>query len=292
MTVGQPGVAMRLASVATDGSDYREVPGIEAPLIYYSTWSRNGARIAFCTYDAKRPAGRQYTVWFCRGDGTGLTEVDEGFEPSWNADGTQLAYLFSVVTESPSTTWTGLAARNVVTGQGVFGQSSRTTGAVYVGAPAPILYLGNPRWAGNNMVWANFTSLGPNSPTVYALKQYLGFPGTVAHARSLSENPSEDELTTFTLNDFSPSGDVGLVREGLGTSSWSRVSWLSPSGERRVLKSRTQSGGGKFSPDGQRLWINLDDGRGARFVTRDLQDAGAPGPLPNSYGGYSWFAVA
>lgn len=294
MIVGTPGVSMRLASVRTDGTDYREVPGIERPLLYSATWSRNGARIAFLQFDASLPPARQYSVWICNADGSGLREIGDGHSPALSADGTRLAYLFNNVVDAPGTpggssSWVGLTALVVDTGAAAFDTGSRMTGAYYAGAAAPYVAIANPRWAGNRTIWADYMSSGPASPTTHALKRYLDFPGTVMAARQLAIPVQDDQLTYFIVNDFSPDGDVGLVTEGIGRDGEVRVSWLDPDGGRRTLKSRSRSGGGQFSPDGQRLWINMDDGRGARFIWRDGRDAGAPGPLPSSYSGYIWY---
>jgi len=296
--IGTPGVSMRLASIRTDGTDYQEVPGINPSTLYNPTWSRDGRRIAFVTYDGSRPNGRQYTVWVCNADGTGLREIDEGLKPDWSANGDQLAYVFQQVALTPGTppgftSWSGLAALNVVTGQGVFAPTNRTDTATGIGVTAPVAGIDGPRWGGDAMVWASFSSSGPSSPSTYALKRYLGMPGTIYLARDIPAQPDPGDMGFIRLADFSPTGDLGLVNEGYMQSSETRVSWLSPQGTLTTLKRRTSTGGGAFSPDGQRLWINLDDGRGTRFVTRTLDDAGAPGPLPMAQGGgYSWFTTA
>lgn len=278
---------MHLGSVREDGTDYRELqlPGVRS--VVETAWALNGARIAFVTQDYSQAWERQQSVWVINADGSGLRFIDHGLNPSWNADGTQLAYVFKEASGTRS--WLGLGALNVVTGQAVFGgQFGRGNDAI--GTLPTSAGIERPRWAGNQMVWADYRSITAGV-TTHALKRYTGFPGTLVFERTPSDaDLRAGELSYFILNDFAPQGDVGLVLEGWGSSGEARLSWLDPDGSRRTLKPRTRSGGGRFSPDGQRLWINLDDGRGARFVHRDLSDAGAPGPLPTpAGGGYSWF---
>lgn len=275
--VARTGSAFQLASMRVDGTDHRNLPMPEQPNIYEPTWSRNGARIAYTVQDF---ATNRYDIFVMNGDGSDHRHYGEGLSPAWNADGTLLAFLtiHREVSGDAARTYMALHAHNVVT---------NTQALPYVNAPPMYLtgewtssQLLRPVWNGNTEVHTSCT-IKHGATTRWCLARYYS---------NLMDTTFNSTERSIVLNDIAPNDGIGIVSQSVPGESYnvSEVSWRSGD-SLHALKGRSTTGGGVFSPDGTRLWINLDNGRGSRFYDRNLNEVGAPGTLPNS-AYLSWFA--
>jgi TolB protein len=92
---GSAGTDDRLFTVATDGSDLRQVADV---YVEYPDWSPDGSMIAFDDgtvidhIDWSQDTGHIFTI---KADGTGLSQITTGegaeFAPDWSPDGTHIA---------------------------------------------------------------------------------------------------------------------------------------------------------------------------------------------------------
>lgn len=264
----------RLASVRTDGTDYRPVNMPEQPNIFYPDWSRNGQKIAYVVQDFVTNRNSLYTL---NADGSDHKLYSEGLEPSWNATGTQLALLtvHNQTTPTPRS-WMAIHAYDVVKKEQVFPLPDNAPPAIFEGSISANTSLYRPLWRSDRKLSVSYDSQNlVDRISSYGLLDYTtATPSPILQSSTLG----------CFLYDTAPNDGMGIVRQG------TKVYWLS--GESlSVLKPTSNSGGGRFSPDGERLWIDLDNGKGARFYDRSLKDVGAPSNLPNSVI-ESWFFEA
>ncbi|MGC4046207.1 MAG: hypothetical protein QM758_20655 [Armatimonas sp.] len=276
--VERTSTGFRLASMKVDGTDHGPISMPEQPNIYEPTWSRNGARIAYTVQDFAR---NRYDIYVMNGDGSEHRHYAEGMSPAWNADGTLLAFLtmHQEVSGAAARTYMTVHAHNVVT---------NTQALPYVNAP-PMYLVGpwtssqllRPVWNGDSEVYASCTTKLGTTQINWCLARYYS---------NLMDTSHNSDTRSIVLHDIAPNDGMGIVSQSVPGESYtvSEVSWRNR-GNLQALKGQSTSGGGVFSPDGNRLWINLDNGRGSRFYDRNLNEVGAPGPLPNS-AYISWFA--
>lgn len=276
--VVQTGSGFRLASMRVDGTDHRTLSMPEQPNIYEPTWSRNGAQIAYMVQDY---AQNRYDIFVMNGDGSEHRHYAEGLSPAWNADGTLLAFLtiHKEVSGQAARTYMTVHAHNVVT---------NTQALPYVNTPPVFLQgewtssqLQHPVWRGDNEVFASCYTNQGSAPGTWCLARYYS---------NLADTSHNSTTRSVFLHDIAPNDGMGIVSQSVPGESYnlSEVSWRNGD-SLQPLKGQSTTGGGVFSPDGTRLWINLDNGRGSRFYDRNLNEVGAPGTLPNS-AYYSWFA--
>lgn len=264
----------RLASVRTDGTDYQPVNMPEQPNVFYPSWSRNGHKIAYVVQDF---VTNRYSLYTLNADGSDHALYSEGLEPSWNATGTQLTFLtvHSQTTPTPRN-WMAIHAYDVVKKEQVFPLPGNSPPVIFEGGISANTTLRRPLWRGDRKLSVSYSAQNlVDLSSSYGLLDYTtATPSPILQSSSLG----------CLLYDTAPDDGMGIVRQG------TKVYWLS--GESlSLLKTTSNTGGGRFSPDGERLWIDLENGKGARFYDRSLKDAGAPSNLPNSVI-ESWFFEA
>lgn len=250
------------------------------PNIVYAHWSADGKKIAYVVQDLTKPFSSWYSLYTINADGTGRTLFGNGVDPRWSPSGKKLAYI------AVEPNFGHLAAWNFETNAPAFPNDDSRPHATSLGAAPDSTDVRMPRWRSEAEVWVSYSAQRLATPllpgkALYGLLRYFTNSGSLY----LESSDRSSNLSDLALND-----GMGLVSRGnLGySSSESDIFWLYPNNNTLALLTRTTGGSGMFSPDGERLWINLNNGKGIRLYDRNLNDLGALVP-PNGTK-ITWFS--
>lgn len=269
----------RLASQRLDGTDHQIVPLDPQKFIVAAHWSPDGKKIAYVTYDSTKAFRLQYSLFLLNADGSGHKFFANATQPRWSPDGKKLAYI--VVEPS----YGSLAAWNVETNSPAFGAQDPRPHATALGSAPDFVDIQLPRWRSNSEVWATYSAsvyATPSAPgkSLWGLLRYFSDSGSLY----LGSTERSIHLADFATSDGR--GIVNVSNPSYGSYKYGDVKWLIGNDTFSLIE-KTENGAGIFSPDGERLWINLNNGKGIRLYDRSLKEVGVP-VIPNA-AHISWF---
>jgi hypothetical protein len=243
-----------IASIRTDGSEYRRVPTQEMEGITHIDWSRDGRRVAFQVEDFSSTEVNA-RIFVVNADGTGLRYLLRGTYPKWHADGRRLAYVHNHKSTERNDFYSVVDAVDI---DGDIEASTLThpipTYTPFFTGPRRLgtFQYANPQWISDtadnvlvSMAWYHgYANTSESAVEDYASGLYLvhGFNNENGQGESIGlGNVSPDGSFTYNYirNGESVSDRVErsfLVKNGtvtdLATVPWGRVLRFSPDGTR------------------------------------------------------------